>query len=193
MAIVLVFLAIITIVVHTYRESIARNLANSALREQGITATELSIQSLGTDFVHLSQVVLEQDDGTRYEITGLSFPLSFPSVQPESISIEKLVLVPPKTGTDPIPFARLLQTFLDLPDSVPNTTITISNLSMPGAPDVDNMVWRSVEQAQHIVFRTHSIDVTIDVPLTCTLEAACPIRGEKRYEINGLEKRLRRD
>ena len=100
-----------------------------------------------------------------YEITGLSFPLTFPSLQPESISIEKLVLVPPKTGTDPIPFARLLQTFLDLPDSVPNTTITISNLAMPGAPDVDNLVWRSVEQAQHIVFRTHSIDVTIDVDI----------------------------
>ena len=85
-AIVLIVLAILAAVIHFYRESIARGIANSALQEQGITATELSIQTLGTDYIRLSYLVLEQDDGTRYEVSGLSFPLSFPSVKPETIS-----------------------------------------------------------------------------------------------------------
>ncbi len=92
--VVLVILAVLAVVTHFYRESIARRLANSALRGQGITATELSIHTLGTDYVRLSQLVLEQDNGTRYRISGLEFPVSYPSLRAEKISIEHLVMLP---------------------------------------------------------------------------------------------------
>ena len=162
-AVVLFILAILAVVIHFYRESIARGFANSALREHEITATELSIQTLGTDYVRLSHLVLEQDDGTRYEVSGLSFPLSFPSVRSETISIEQLVLTPAAAEATPAPLARLLQTFLQLPGSVPNTEITVSRFTMPDAPPVDNIVWRSVDQRQHLAFSIDSIDVTVDV------------------------------
>ena len=104
-AVVLIVLAIIAAVIHSYRESITLDFANSALREQGITVTELSIETLGADYIRLSYVVLEQDDGTRYEVSGLSFPLSFPSMRPATISIENLALTPAPADGAPLPLA----------------------------------------------------------------------------------------
>ena len=162
-AVVLIVLAIIAAVIHSYRESITLDFANSALREQGITVTELSIETLGADYIRLSYVVLEQDDGTRYEVSGLSFPLSFPSMRPATISIENLALMPAPADGAPLPLARLLQTFLQLPVTVPNTEITVTRFTMPDAPPVDNILWRSEDQRQHLAFSIHQIDVAIDV------------------------------
>ena len=160
--VVLIVLAIFSVVTHFYRESIARHFANLALREQGFNAIELSIQTLGVDYVRLSHLILEEDDGTRYEVSGLSFPLSFPSVRPEEILIEQLDLVPAATvGT--LPLADLLQSLLSLPDSVPNTSITVSRFTMPNAPTVENVVWRSVEHRQHLAFSAQSVEVDVDV------------------------------
>ncbi len=156
-------LAILAAVIHFYRESIVREFTNSALSGKGITATELSIQTLKTDYVRLSRLVLEQDDGTRYQISGLSFPLSFPSVRAEKISIEQLVMTPADTEAGPAPLAHLLQTFLQLPGSVPNTEVTVSRFSMPDAPPVDNVVWRSADQQQHLAFSIDPVEVTVDV------------------------------
>jgi len=163
LALIFLVLAIVAAVIHQQRESIARKIANAALSDQGITATVLSIDTLGTDQLVLSYVLLEQDDGTRYEIFGLSFPLSFPSVRPESISIEQVIMTPAHTASGPTPLARLLQSFLQLPDSVPNTEIVISSFSMPDAPTVENIVWQSVDQRQHVAFSIHSVEYDIDV------------------------------
>ena len=125
--------------------------------------TELSIQTLGTDYVQLSHLVLEQDDGTRYQISGLSFPLSFPSVRVEKISIAQLIMTPVDMAAAPAPLARLLQTFLQLPSSVPNTEVTVAHFTMPDAPPVDNVVWRSDHQRQHLAFSIAPAEVTVDV------------------------------
>jgi len=156
-------LAIIAAVIHQQRESIARKLANAALSEQGITATELSIDTLGTDFLRLSYLFLEQEDGTRYQIFGLSFPLSFPSIRPESIAIEQVIMTPARVDAGPAPIAPMLQSFLQLPGSMPNTEITISSFAMPDAPVVENIVWRSMGQRQHLAFSIHSVEYGIDV------------------------------
>jgi len=161
-AAVLIFLAISAAVTQFYRESIVRGFANSALRDQGITATELSIQTLGTDYVRLSHLVLEQDDGTRYEVSGLSFPLTFPSVRPERISIEQLVLVPAATETV-LPLSQLLNSLLQLPNSVPNTEVSIARFTMPSAPPLDNIVWRSEDQRQQLTFSALSVDVSVEI------------------------------
>lgn len=161
--VVLVVLAILAAVIHFRRESIVREFANSALSEQGMTITDLSIQALEADYVRLSHLVLEQDDGTRYLISGLSFPLSFPSIRAEEISIGQLVMTPADTKAAPLPLARLLQTFLQLPDNLPNTEITVSRFMVPGTPPVDNIVWQSTDQRQSLAFRIAPAEVTVDV------------------------------
>lgn len=162
-AAVLLILVILTAVIHFYRESIAREFANSALGEYGITVTELSIQTLKTDYIQISHLVLEQDDGTRYQVDGLSFPISFTDTRAEKISIEKLIVTPADTAALPAPLAHLLLTFLLLPDSVPDTEVRVSQLTLPDTPPIDNIVWRSTDQQQHLAFRIDQVDVAIDV------------------------------
>ncbi len=162
-AVVLIILAILAAVIFFQRDSIVRKFANSALSGQDITMTELSIQTLGTDHVRLSHLVLEHRDGTRYQISGLSIPLSFPSIRAEKISIEQLIVITDDIEAAPAPLASLLQNFLQLPDNVPNTEVTVSGFSMPEAPPIENIVWRSVDQRQHLAFSIDPVEVTVDV------------------------------
>ena len=162
-AAVLLILVILTAVIHFYRESIAREFANSALGEYGITVTELSIQTLDTDYIRISHLVLEQDDGTRYQVDGLSFPISFPDARAGKISIEQLIVTPADTAAVPVPLAHQLLTFLLLPGSVPDTEVRVSQLTMPDTPPIDNIVWRSTDQQQHLAFRIDPVEVAIDV------------------------------
>ncbi len=158
----LIILVISAAAIHFYRESIARRIANAALSEQGLVATELSIQTLGVDHIQLSHLVLEQDGGTRYEVSGVSFPLSFPSARPEIISVEQLVVVPGVSEV-PSPLDELLQGILQLPGNVPNTSVTVSRFTMPNAPAVEDIAWHSTEHRQRLSFTTQSIEVDVDI------------------------------
>jgi len=162
-AVVLLVLAVIGAVIQLQREAIVRKLANAALSEQDIVATDLSIDSLGTDRIVLSKIILEQTDGTRYEISGLSFPVSFSAVRPESISIERLEIISAAGSDRPAPFSLWLRSVLRLPDDVPGTTVTISRLLMPGRPEIEDIRWYSSSQKQRLLFNVQAIEFAIDV------------------------------
>ncbi len=162
-AVVLLILAILAAVIHFYRESIAREFANAALSEQGITVTELSIQTLGTDYVQLSHLVLEQDDGTRYQISGLSFPTEF-SQCPCGKDFDRTTDHDAgKYGSRAGAACPVAADF----SSVTEQRAKYRSDSRPfydaGCPPVDNVVWRSEHQRQHLAFSIAPAEVTVDV------------------------------
>jgi hypothetical protein len=161
--IVLLILAIIGTVIHLQREAIVRNLANAALSEQGIIATDLSIDTLGADRVLLSRIVLEQEDGTRYVISGLSFPVKISAARPESVSIDQLEIISTARSGAPPPFSRWLRMVLQLPDDVPDMTVTIARLAMSGMPVIENVRWYSAAPKQQLQFNVQAIEVSIEV------------------------------
>jgi hypothetical protein len=159
LAIALIVLAIIAAVAHYKRESIAREIANTALRGQGLVATDLSIDTLATDRIRLSRLVLLADNGTRYELNDVSFPLNFPSADLNTISAGNLVLTPPEKATA-TPLSTLLHTFLALPDSLPETEVTLSQFFMEDLPPIRDLAWRSAGDNQHLSFRIDAIAVS---------------------------------
>jgi len=171
---VLLILAVIGAVIQLQREAIVRNLANAALSEQGIVATDLSIDSLGTDRIVLSKIVLEQADGTRFVIGGLSFPVNFSTARPESISIERLEIEFAAGSDRPAPFSLWLRSVLRLPDDIPDTTVTVSQLLMPGRPEIEEIRWYSSGQKQRLEFNVKAIEFAIDVDRT----------GADHHEVN---------
>jgi hypothetical protein len=156
---VLIVLAIIAAVAHYKRESIARELANAALRGQGLVATDLSIDTLATDRIRLSRLVLLADDGTRYELNDVSFPLNFPSPEGNVISVGELVLTPPEKASA-TPLSTLLQTFLALPDSLPETEVTLSQFSTKDLPPLRDFAWRTSGDNQHWSFNVAAVAVS---------------------------------
>jgi len=156
-------MAIIAAIITYKREAIVREIANSALSEYGFTATELSIDTLAADHVILSWLVLMQDDGSLYELSNVSFPLSFPSFRMELISIGALTIRSADTADEPLQVSRLLQDVLKLPQLVPNTTVTLNRLTMTNVPPVQNLLWRSSDFRQQLAFGIDSIDVNIEI------------------------------
>ena len=175
--VVLLVLAIAAAVVHYYRESLVRTAVNAALRGLDMRATELSVQSIGTRTVRLSQLTLEQGGGTRYEIVDLAYPVSNPvsgtGAGARRIEIGQLLLTPADTDAAPAPLAPLLRTLLELPDSVPNTEVTIGQLATPGFPPARDVVWRTRGSRQQLELALRvpaidamdavGVDVTVDV------------------------------
>ena len=162
LAIALIALAIIAAVLNYKRETIARGIANNALRGQGLVATDLSIDTLGTDRIELSQLVLLGDDGTLYELRDVSFPLNFPSSQGNSISIGELLLTPADSPDESPALAQILQSVLALPESLPKTELTLSRFLMQDVPQLQDVVWRSTADSQQLSFGVDAIAVTAE-------------------------------
>jgi len=155
--------ALAALVAHYQREAIAREIINRVLRGQGIEATSLSIESLGADELRLSHLVLEQADGTTYDIRGLALPLSLPSVRPELVRIDSLAVAPGRAEPQPARPAEMLRLFLALPGVAPNTALTVARVIWPGLPPVESLVWHATEDRQRIEFSSLGIAATLAV------------------------------
>jgi hypothetical protein len=124
----LVLAVLAAAIINYKREAIARGIANSALSGLGLVVTDLSIDTLATDHILLSRLILEQDDGTRYELKGLTFPLSFPSMRAETVDIDELKIIPAVSSGEPLDLSGVLRSLLALPQMVPETTGLLQQL-----------------------------------------------------------------
>lgn len=163
LVILVLILAIVAAVVHLYRESVVREIANAALAGLGLTATDLAVDTIGTRDIRFSELTLEQDDGTVYELSGLTFPLSFPSARRERIAIGELVVTPAEREAAPLPLAPLLRTLLRLPDDVPNAEVTIERVATAGFPPARDVAWRTDGPRQSLAFSVEAADVMVEV------------------------------
>jgi hypothetical protein len=143
-------IALATFVANYQREALAREIINRLLRDAGIVATSLSIESMGTDHLALGRLVLEQEDGTEYDLRGLSMPLSFPSMRPELIRIDSIDVTPGRNEPQPVRPASLLRNFLALPSIAPNTAVATARITWPGSPPMESVVWHAAEQEQRL-------------------------------------------
>lgn len=146
----LVAATVVVAVAYLRRDSIARDIANAVLEGQDITVSDLSVNFIQADRIEFSEIVLRRADGTEIEISGLSFPLSFPSVTPEYISIEELRVKPATGSGEPARYGEILRTVLSLPDELPSTALTIERLSIPDMPTVTDIVWAVADRMQRL-------------------------------------------
>lgn len=143
-------MAIIVIVAYLYRDSIARQVANRALRDQNISVAGLSVDSIGRDVVKFSEIVLEQGDGSLIRIRGTSLPLDLSSPRPSELFVDSVSLEQSSIDRPPPALAILLRTFLDTPAVVANTTVHIEQLLIPGIPSIANIHWQSGDSGQRL-------------------------------------------
>ncbi len=160
---VFLFLASLAAVLYFCRAPIVRSFANSALREQGLSVTELSLDISGPDHIRVPHLVIEQNNGTRYRISGLSLPVNFPVDQAGKIVIDQLFIMPADISSAPVSLAYLLQTFLRLPDSLTDMELSVTRFTMPDTPPVDHILWRSAGQRQQLTFRIGPVGIAVDV------------------------------
>ena len=159
---VVLLLAIVVagVVIYLQLETVARLAANSALRERGVRVEELVLDGFPVDTIRLSRLVVVID-GTRFTITGASVPVHRLLAGNLSIVISELdVLVEPDTvASSPIPPAKILLDFLQMPMTLGNAEIAVGRVTAPGFPDVHRINWRSGNVSQQLSLRVFSFDV----------------------------------
>lgn len=160
LAIALILVAVVATVINSRRDTIARGLANKVLRQYGVHAEGLAIERMSPTRLELSKIYLVQENGMRYVISGLSFPVSFPSEDFEQVSIEQLsIIATDSTESAPPQLAELFELVASLPSLVPNSRITVGELSVAGLRPFERIEWRSEGEGQELAFSVDSLAV----------------------------------
>ena len=158
-----IVVAVVATAVYLRRDSIARDIANSMLGEQDLVVTALSVDSLTTDRLELAELVLESESGTRYEITGLSLPLTLQGEEVSKIAAQRVIVTFDNDPAERSPLSASLQRVLDLPTTRPSLEVTVGRIFLPEFPEMMDVVWLTSENGQDLLFAVDVIDIAVGV------------------------------
>ena len=167
---VTVFLGLIIVAaigVYLYRDSIARKVANSVLKNSELAVTGLSIKTIGADNVSFDELVLEWSGGSRIRITGIVLPTNIRKAQPGLLQIDEIELIRAGNSDQPVSIAAILASILELPQNLPYSTVQIGRVSTAGLPPLANVSWESTDAGQLLRLDIGSFAVTTGIePVT---------------------------
>ena len=169
-------LLIVAIVANRYRDAIALEVANSALGDTDITVTDVSVRSIGADFVHFDEIVLALANGTTVLIEGVSLPVKLGSFDGSTMHIERVTILYGDADTSPPQFASALQSYLAAPATLPGGTVAIDELLLPDLPPIDDVAWHADELNPAL----HASVRDFDLFLTMTPQGAGDYRASFR-------------
>lgn len=178
-ALLAIVIAVIAMAVYLRRDSIARGIANSMLGEVDLVITDLSVDTLTPDRLGLEELVIESASGARYELFGLSMPLSASGVRLDQIVAEGLVVTYAKERDAQAMLSTTLRTVLGLPLVRPNIAVTITRVSLPGFPELTDVVWSTSAEGQNLTFKVDTINVVVG--------ALLPEEQHHRLTISGVQ------
>ncbi len=179
--------AIAVFVAAHHRDSIARQIAASLLAPYGVEVEKVSVASIGTDRVDFDVVVLRHDEGTGIRLEAISLPVSTRGLAGLEIAIGRVEIAAPAAGQDDdferADIAGIVDRLIELPDTLPGTSVVLSSLAIPGYPEIANIGWRSDAGGQSLTAEigTYALNAAIDPadtgPPTARLRLAAGTRA----------------
>ena len=163
MAVLLVFVAIVSIAVYLYRDSIARNVANAVLRDSDLAVAGLSIDSIGTDNIFFDELVLEQSNGTQIRVTGIALPINVRKARRGLLSVDGLEIISAGGSDQPARISEILASILELPQNLPYSAVHIGRVVTEGLPALTGVSWESTEAGQLLDFDIGTFAVTAGI------------------------------
>ncbi len=149
------------VTLHLKREALARGIFNDVLAGSGYSVSTLSIARLRADEISLSRLVLEHDDGSRYDLRDLHVPLELPNTTIRQADIGRIGIQPaPRTG-DPPSNAELVALGLALPGRFPGVSVTVGELEWPGWPTAETVKWRTEALSQDLSLTAAGVELHI--------------------------------
>ena len=162
---ILILLAVV-IGLNIYRDSIARGVANRALRGQDFRVTDLTVDSIRSEMVKFGDLVLEREDGMRIEVEGITLPLNLRGPVQGALSVDGLNILSGDESGDPTPLAALIKAFLDAPATIPLNDVNVARVSVPGLPELTDLAWRAGDNDQYLSFKADRYAVSIAIQQT---------------------------
>ena len=129
------------VVLQLYRDSIAMELANRFLADSGVSVTDVTVESIGTDFVRFEQILLELSSGSIIEISGVSLPARFGGFRGLQLHIDSVVLLPGDHDADPPRIAEGIRAYLEAGPRMHGAMIEVDEILLPDTPPIHDLAW----------------------------------------------------
>ena len=168
--VLLILTAIAGVSIYVYRDSIARNVANSVLKDSDLSVTGLSINTIGANNINFDELVLEWSSGSQIRITGIVLPTKIRNTQPRLLKIDEVELIPAGESDQPPPIAAILASILELPKNVPYSTVQVSRVTTEGLPPLTDVSWESTDAGQLLRFDIGAFALTAGIEPVNTSE-----------------------
>jgi hypothetical protein len=129
--------------INLYRDSIALEVARSALGESDVRVVDVSVESISSNEVRFDEITLELAAGGIISIDGVTLPVRFRGLTDSTLHIDTVRFEPGAADTGPIRFAAGLQSFLQAPAATPGATIRIDEVLLPDMPLIRDVAWHA--------------------------------------------------
>jgi hypothetical protein len=172
----LVLIAATAFFINLYRDSIALEVARSALRDSDIQVSDVSVESISSNEVRFDVIVLELAAGGTVFIEGITLPIRVRGLRDSALHVDTLTFVPGTMDAGPTRFAAGLQSFLDAPAATPGTTIRIDEVLLPDMPPIRGLAWH----ADRLNPTLRATVDTFELFVTTTAESDGTFRGTLR-------------
>jgi hypothetical protein len=157
----LVLFAAAAFFINLYRDSIALEVARTALRDSGIQVSDVSVESISAEEVRFEAIVLELPDGGTILIDGITLPVRFLGFRNSTLHAESLRFLPGMADAGPTRFAVGLQTFLDAPAATPGATIRIDEVLLSNMPVIRDLAWHADQLNPTLRATVHTFELFV--------------------------------
>ena len=139
----LLLVAAVGFFINLYRDSIAIEVARSALRGSDVRVIDVRVESISSNAVRFDAIVLETADGGTVFIEGITLPVRFSGLRDNTLRIDTLRFERGEAETGPVRLAAGLWSFLDAPAATPGTTVRIGEVVLPDMPAARDVAWHA--------------------------------------------------
>ncbi len=182
-------LTVAAIVVYAQRNQVAKQIANSVIRDLGFEATRLSISELSRGWLRLDELVVVSRQGDRYVLEGVTLP-SVPG-KGGSYSADRLRIERSDEDRAAAAFGNLIDIVVNLPEALANTDIKISELQATDSLTLKNAAWSAAGSTQTVSFEFGELGINVE--LLTSESAARLLVGVERGDVSALTAELELD
>ncbi len=140
---ILLLVAAVGFFINLYRDSIALEVARSALRGTYVRVVDVRVESIGSNAVRFDAIILELADGGTVFIEGVTLPVRFSGLRDNTLHIDSLRFERGKADAGPVRIVEGLRSFLDAPAATPGATVRIDEVVLPDLPAFRDVAWHA--------------------------------------------------
>ncbi len=159
-AIALSVVMVLLVVGWFLRNTLIEQISNPLLEEYQLTVTDVSLDALATSDANISYLELQHANGTTISIEDLSLPIRTSRTGFRNYSVGKISIGLSTVASDEPPdFAGLLSQLMTLPQRLPQTIISIGEITAPNYPTIRDTHWRLDENEQELMLHVDTLSL----------------------------------
>jgi len=164
LVIALAIVALLASIAWYLRNTIIHRISGPILQEYGLTVTDVSLDALAASNATIGYLELEHDNGTTIAIDELTLSIGKSRTGIRTFTAEKVTIdVSSASDSEPLALAQLIDQMLLLPDSLPDTMINVTQLSMVPYPTIQDLQWVSAENKQTMTASVDSVALSAEI------------------------------